>query len=293
VAELEAAGARGALIGNAYETRATIALAMHEPAAFELWAERCRVHYAQGDSAALRAKFGRLMRQARQRGSDQLEIRVADISTTRPREGTLTTVMERMQRCVSPAERARCALRMILEQVGATEGHLFGLLEGKLKHLASVSDAPFDMTLGPEPMTMQLSDVMMSPSVLAVTTTAYGLSPGDTTSASGEQASWASATEIIPNSPDAMQHVQTCDIAVLDSLRSVACGTGFLLSFAARVSSSSPQFLFLFLPAMACFTPRILRSGPTSARARRAKQKLLQTFSEYECARLSSRLASH
>jgi hypothetical protein len=150
VAELEAAGARGALIGNAYETRATIALAMHEPAAFELWAERCRVHYARGDSAALRTKFGRLMRQARQRGSAEPEIRVADISTTRPRDGTLTTVMERMQRCASPAERARCALRMILEQVGASEGHLFGLLEGKLKHLASVSEAPFDMTLGPE-----------------------------------------------------------------------------------------------------------------------------------------------
>lgn len=145
IGELTELGAQGVLLGNAFETRARIALAMKDEAAFAEYVERCRKQYSMGDSAALGAKFGRLLRDAEQHGAAGEYM--VEVSATSASEAEHVTEMSRMQECATPGERARVALLVALEHSAATEGHLFGLIDGKVTLLASVPDNPLSDAL--------------------------------------------------------------------------------------------------------------------------------------------------
>lgn len=139
-AELEAAGAQGVLMGQAYETRARIALHAQDQATFTLFAERCRQHYSRADSAVLGAKFGRLMQEFELQGAPgNCVVRPEGAASA---DAEPATERSRMQECISPGERARCALLVVLEHGSADEGHLYGLVDGKVSLLASVSEHP-------------------------------------------------------------------------------------------------------------------------------------------------------
>jgi hypothetical protein len=142
------AGTGGIALGVCYETRARVAMLMSDEAGTQHWLERCKQLYAQADSPALSAKLGRLLQQARpERGAGESDrAHLLGAGANDPLVG-LATEWSRMKECVSANERARCALIMLLEHGGASEGHLFGLLGGAFTDLASVPEQPPDTAL--------------------------------------------------------------------------------------------------------------------------------------------------
>jgi hypothetical protein len=138
---LEAGGVRGMRLGAWYEACARIALAARDHHGFQHWAERCGRVYTAGGYAALGAKYGRLLQEAAAAGVGGRALeQLAGHEPEEPHEGDAmqATVYSRMGECVDRSERARCALLMLMEHCLAGEGHLYGLIEGRLSHLVSL-----------------------------------------------------------------------------------------------------------------------------------------------------------
>jgi hypothetical protein len=128
-------------LGVWYEACARIALAARDHHGFEHWAERCGRVYTAGGYAALGAKFGRLLQEAAAAGVGGRALeQLTGHEPEEPHEGDAlqATVYSRMGECVDRSERARCALLMLMEHCLAAEGHLYGLIEGRLSHLVSL-----------------------------------------------------------------------------------------------------------------------------------------------------------
>ncbi|HKU44098.1 MAG TPA: hypothetical protein VJR89_38320, partial [Polyangiales bacterium] len=139
---IEASGARGLVLGTLYEARAQIAISMGDRAAFELFAERCGQEYKQGNNAALLTKLIRLMERAQQRGLAE----AAALPELTPQLAAVeqdhddNTIVSRMLECVDAADRARCALTMLLQSCDAHLGYLYGASEDKLIALAGLPE---------------------------------------------------------------------------------------------------------------------------------------------------------
>jgi hypothetical protein len=144
-----ASGSSGLALGQIYEHRARIALAMRDRAAFETYAELCGVEYKKGKNALLHAKFARLIEQAR----------LAEVSPATELEKLLafeveplqtdddSSVRARIAECVDGADRARCALTMLLQSTDSYLGHLFGVEETRLEPLAALPETAPDREL--------------------------------------------------------------------------------------------------------------------------------------------------
>jgi hypothetical protein len=143
IAEQQASGTSALVLGSCYETRARVALCARDAASFEHWVERCVTEYKRAHNPALAAKLSQLLRDAQAQhllASSASNDLATDELTGGP--GAQATVMSLMAECVDRRERARCALTLLLEETGATEGHLYGWLAGRLTLFGSVPDAP-------------------------------------------------------------------------------------------------------------------------------------------------------
>lgn len=146
VTDLEGKEFSGIVLGACYETRARVALAAQDRADFERWAERCGRLYNAHDNPALTAKYARLLPRvtSEQAARPQLEQRPPSAEDGDAHHATEWSLMAE---CISSEERAHCALNVVLEQFGSSEGHLYGLVGGRLTHLASRPHAPNDQSL--------------------------------------------------------------------------------------------------------------------------------------------------
>ena len=146
---VEARGSRGLALGIFFEARARIAISMRDRDAFERYAERCAFEY-DCQNPALSAKFARLMDDARQAElvppeAATFEKPLLEQPTTS--EVQDSTVVSRILECVDAADRARCALTMLLQSTECYLGHLYGVQGERLAALAGVPQRDGDPDL--------------------------------------------------------------------------------------------------------------------------------------------------
>ena len=144
IREYVAAGVRGLTVGLAYETRARVALAMRDSAAFHTFAARCGEEYRRGENPTTSAKYERLMRDAEAAGMRGLADETKGLDPFVPPSlltASASTAASRLLACTTGMERAREALSLLMESAGAHAGYLFGLREGGLVPLASSESA--------------------------------------------------------------------------------------------------------------------------------------------------------
>lgn len=135
-------GTSGLALGALFEDRARIALALRDRAAFELFAERCAVEYKKGKNALLHAKFARLIEHARQHDlSPAAELEKLLSFEVEPMQcDDDSSVRARIAECVDAADRARCALTILLQSSDSYLGHLFGVEQTRLEPLAALPE---------------------------------------------------------------------------------------------------------------------------------------------------------
>jgi hypothetical protein len=141
IAWLESMDASGLALGVFYEARARIAIAMGDHAGFDLFASRCATEYRKGRNPVLNAKLSQLFEDARQ---EQLPARMLGgdplLEASTP-ETEYNTISNRIIECVSAADRARCALTLLLQSTDSYLGYLYGLQGEVLQPLAGLPDS--------------------------------------------------------------------------------------------------------------------------------------------------------
>jgi hypothetical protein len=145
IREYVAAGVRGLTLGMAYETRARVALAMRDGAAFHTFAARCGEEYRRGENPMTSAKYERLLRDAEVAGLRGTRDPAQPIDPFGPPTlltASASTAASRLLACSPGEERAREALSVLMEAAAAQAGYLFGLRDGALVQLASSESAP-------------------------------------------------------------------------------------------------------------------------------------------------------
>jgi hypothetical protein len=135
-----ARGQTGVSIGTMYEARARIALLQHDRAGFEHFAGLCAAEYRHGTSPFLAARFARLLDQQRPSGQPALQMS-ASLREALPAVNTeYLTIHSRMLECVDDADRARCVLTMLLQDMESFAGYLFGVRDGQPVLLAALPE---------------------------------------------------------------------------------------------------------------------------------------------------------
>jgi tetratricopeptide (TPR) repeat protein len=132
----ESLGTRGMNIGLAHETRARVALELADKEAFARFAALTETHFKTGGSAALAAKYERLVRESKRRE----QIAGAAISPLDDGPSATESVVRLLETCNSQEERLLGALTLLLQSTRTTEGTLFGSDEGQLVVRARVGD---------------------------------------------------------------------------------------------------------------------------------------------------------
>jgi tetratricopeptide (TPR) repeat protein len=142
----EQAGMAGLALGSLYEARARTAIWMRDKEAFEHFAELCAREYRKGKNPALSAKFARLMEDARplQLGSSEPARALLELVDNPTPEGAHSTARTRILECVDAADRARCALTILLQNTDSSTGYLFGVHEHGVELLATVPEFPVE-----------------------------------------------------------------------------------------------------------------------------------------------------
>jgi tRNA A-37 threonylcarbamoyl transferase component Bud32 len=135
-------GTSGLALGALYEARARIALALRDRTGFESYAELCAAEYKKGKNPLLHAKFARLIEQARQTYlSPQAELeKLLSFEVEPMQTDDDGSVRARLAECVDAADRARCALTMLLQSTDSYLGHLFGVEETRVELLAALPE---------------------------------------------------------------------------------------------------------------------------------------------------------
>jgi hypothetical protein len=139
-------GRSGFVTGQLYEARARIAIAMQDPEAFELWAERCAHEYEKAENPGLASHLGALFDEARRNGIIPSDA-VAQLqhSLPCPAESEFETLHSRIAECVDGSDRARCALTLLLQSSVSAGGYLYGMkADGRAVPLAALPDIPAD-----------------------------------------------------------------------------------------------------------------------------------------------------
>jgi tetratricopeptide (TPR) repeat protein len=142
-------GHGGVCIGNIYEARARVAFAMGDTPHFEHYATLCASAYGHARNPHLAVKLARLA---------GLKPGLSDSllpSASLPMEGgaaardEYATLHSRMLECVDEADRARCALTILLQELASFCGYLYGVNEGAgCALLAKVPEGDVDPALG-------------------------------------------------------------------------------------------------------------------------------------------------
>jgi tRNA A-37 threonylcarbamoyl transferase component Bud32 len=135
-------GTSGLTLGSMYESRARIAIAMGDRASFETYAELCASEYKKGKNPLLHAKFARLIEFARvSELSPQAELeKLLSFEVEPMQTDDDSSVRARLAECVDAADRARCALTILLQSTDSYLGHLFGVEETRVELLAALPE---------------------------------------------------------------------------------------------------------------------------------------------------------
>jgi hypothetical protein len=149
---LKAQRAAGLLLGLAYEARARVAIVTNDEEAIRHYAQLCAQEYKGSRNPALNTKYKGLIREAESAGVMVTTGLQQAIGTTgdfmlgeisRATQLADHTLSSRLIGCADRAQRAREALRLLLENAGAAGGFLFEQDAGTLEMLAMVEeDAP-------------------------------------------------------------------------------------------------------------------------------------------------------
>ncbi len=129
------------LVGFAYETRARIAFELGDAAAFEHFAGLCGSVYKLRKNPALAARFARLLDDARS-ASEAPIVPTAQLEalSSEHSESEYATIYSRMEECADRADRARCALTVLLQHMESFAGYLYGVDADGLMLMAGLPD---------------------------------------------------------------------------------------------------------------------------------------------------------
>jgi hypothetical protein len=145
LAESDEQGRVGLAAGSLYEARARIALAAGDAEAFDGSLKRCAAEYEKSKNPALLAQATALLDEAKQRGLVANEAADAIRQSLQPpaAESEYDTLHSRMAECVDRADRARCALTLLMQDSVSNLGYLYGCsAEHELTLLAALPDPP-------------------------------------------------------------------------------------------------------------------------------------------------------
>jgi tetratricopeptide (TPR) repeat protein len=142
LAGLRAFGASAVMSGVAHEARARIALAMNDAAAFEHFARLCGNDFNRGRNPVLAARFARLLDDARSATTASI-IPTPGLAalTSDYTDSEYATIYSRMEECGDRADRARCALTILLQHLESFAGYLYGVNEDGTTLLAGLPDS--------------------------------------------------------------------------------------------------------------------------------------------------------
>jgi hypothetical protein len=141
IAGMHAEGASAILFGVAFETRARIALASGDGPGFQRFAELWGRELAQGKNPVLNARHARLLDDARaSRSGPPPAHHAAPALIPESADSEYRTVYSRLQECYDRADRARCALTILLQQLESFTGYLYGADPSGVTLLASLPD---------------------------------------------------------------------------------------------------------------------------------------------------------
>jgi hypothetical protein len=123
---LEMRGAKGVMLGFAYEMRARVALHAMDAAAFDAFAPLCEEQYRAGQNPALIGRYKRLLRDA---GATEIatSLETELPVTTMASEDNAVSLATLLSSCKGASERAERALQLITQQSQAQGGYLFTL----------------------------------------------------------------------------------------------------------------------------------------------------------------------
>jgi hypothetical protein len=141
ISDCQSFGSTGLLLGTFYETRARIAILMADRPAFERFCELCALEYKKAKNPMLSASFARLLDDARQQALTPTENpALRELFEPVDSEVVDQTVHHRMLECIDAADRARCALTLLLESTESCVGYLFGVRDGAVAPIAGLPD---------------------------------------------------------------------------------------------------------------------------------------------------------
>jgi hypothetical protein len=144
VRDREAAGASGLALGTCYEARARVAILMRDREGFERFAGQCATEYAKGQSAFLNVKYTSLLDDAREseidlpnQGPTPVVLSLQPLAFDPETEALRGKILE----CTDRADRARCALTMLLQSTESYLGYLYGVDASGLVLLAGLPES--------------------------------------------------------------------------------------------------------------------------------------------------------
>jgi hypothetical protein len=150
--EAERLGRAGLASAGIYEVRARIAIAANDLETFRRYAERCAVEYQKSRNPALSMELAALLEHARERGLMPSELATEIGESLRPLSTHTEndTLHSRFEECLDRAERARCAITLLLENAFSNRGYLYGIGEaGSVQLLAALPEPPNDAGMLP------------------------------------------------------------------------------------------------------------------------------------------------
>jgi hypothetical protein len=112
---------------------------------FEKYLELCRQSYDEDKYPALRSVIARMAEEARQHGMMASDVAETIQHSFRPStvESEYETIHSRIAECLDVADRARCALTLLLQSTVSSTGYLFGTKEERsLQLMAALPDLP-------------------------------------------------------------------------------------------------------------------------------------------------------
>lgn len=140
IEQARARGVRGLALGALYEQRARAASALGDDDGFYAFCGLCSEEYRPDRHPLLAARYQRLVRDAHNKraGAQSLPPALARA----PQTSVSSIVQSRIVECEGPVERARCALAMLAESAGATEGYFYALRGGRAELVCASPEQP-------------------------------------------------------------------------------------------------------------------------------------------------------
>lgn len=143
IAQIIGSGARGLVLGAAYELRARVAIVQRDPEAFARFAELCALENKVDRNPNLAGRYERMVREAADVGiaghAPGLVPRAADAAPL-VQTDLASSIHSRLFDRTDPDSRAACLLTVLSEHADFEQAFLFGVRAGRVVLLASLPD---------------------------------------------------------------------------------------------------------------------------------------------------------